>query len=126
MKLRLIAAISLLAVCIGGALYCMLHARRCAGELTESLETALAASAIEGENWAEATGETLAIWERDKQFYHILLPHVNLNELEWALGSLPEYLVKREQKLYIEQCVRAIQCVHTIREMEMPSLGNIF
>ena len=126
MKIRLIVAISLLALCVGGALFCMLHTKRCAGELTRSLETALAASAIEGVNWAEATSEALAIWERDRNFYHILLPHVNLNELEWALGSLPEYLVRREQKLYIEQCVRAIQCVNTIREMEMPSLGNIF
>jgi len=126
MKIRMIVAIILLVICIGGAFFCMLHAKRRAGELAESLETALAASVIEGENWAAATSEALAIWERDRSFYHILLPHVNLNELEWALGSLPEYLVRREQKLYIELCVRAIQCVNTIREMEMPSFGNIF
>jgi len=126
MKIRLIVAIVLLVICLGGAFFCMTHARRCAGELIESLQTALAAAAIEGKNWAEATSEAIGIWERDSGFYHILLPHMNLNELEWALGSLPEYLVAREQKLFIEQCVRAIQCVNTIREMEMPSWGNIF
>jgi len=126
MKTRLILTISLLAVCVGTAIFCMLHAGRRADVLASHLETAMAAAAIEGENWATATRDVLQTWERDSGFYHVLLPHVNLNELEWALGSMPEYLVQREQKLYIEMCVRAIQCVRTIREMETPNWGNIF
>jgi len=126
MKIRIIAASILLTICLGAPIFCMLHAKKCANELSGQLETALAAAAVESENWAEATREATRIWERDKAFYHILLPHSNLNELEWSLGSLEEYLAQREQKLYIEQCVRAMQCVNTLREMETPTLGNVF
>jgi len=126
MKIRIIVASILLVICIGIPIFCMLHAKKCAGELSAQLETALAAAAIESANWGEATQEATRIWERDKPFYHILLPHANLNELEWSLGSLTEYLAQDEQKLYIEQCVRAMQCVNTLREMETPTWGNVF
>ena len=126
MKIRIIAASILLVICLGAPLFCMLHAKQCAGELSGQLETALAAAAVESPEWAVATREAERIWERDKAFYHILLPHANLNELEWSLGSLTEYLAQGEQKLYIEQCVRAMQCVNTLREMETPTWGNVF
>jgi len=126
MKIRIIAASILLVICIGAPVFCMLHAKKCAGELSGQLETALAAAAVESTDWEKATQEATRIWERDKSFYHILLPHSNLNELEWSLGSLTEYLTQGEQKLYIEQCVRAMQCVNTLREMETPTWGNVF
>ena len=126
MKLRIIAASILLAICIGAPIFCMLHAKKCADELSGQLETALAAAAVESSDWANATQEAERIWKRDKAFYHILLPHSNLNELEWSLGSLTEYLARDERQLYIEQCVRAIQCVNTLREMETPTWGNVF
>ncbi|MDR0531900.1 MAG: DUF4363 family protein [Oscillospiraceae bacterium] len=125
MKTRLIASICLLAACLGAALFCVFHSRRCAKELSGSLEAALSAAA-QKEGWPAATEEVLRLWERDKNFYHILLPHANLNELEWALGSLPEFLARQDRAMFIEQCVRGMQCVKTIREMEIPSWGNIF
>jgi len=125
-KSRLIIAISLLAVSIGAAVFCVLHLNKCARELSGALETALACAATESPGWEEATDEVMRLWERHKEFMHILLPHVNLNELEWTIGALPAYLEQRDKALYIEQCVRGLQCVETVREMERPSWGNIF
>jgi len=126
MKARLIAAIALLAVSAGAAVFSVLHLNKCAKELGGALETALAGAAVESPGWEDATREVLETWERHREFLHILLPHVNLNELEWTIGALPEYLAQRDRTLYLEQCVRALQCLDTVREMERPSWGNIF
>ena len=126
MKSRLIAAIALLAVSIGAAVFCVLHVNKCARELGGAMESALACAVTEAPGWEEATGEVLRVWEKHEGFLHILLPHVNLNELEWTIGALPAYLAQRDKGLYIEQCVRGLQCVNTVCEMERPSWGNIF
>ena len=127
MKLRLAAAIVLVVLSVGFAVFCMFRLNRCAGELTAALEAAQDAAAGDSyAAWEAATREALRLWERDSEFLHILLPHANLNELEWALGSLPEYLRQDERGLYAEQCVRALQCVNTVKEMERPGWGNIF
>ena len=126
MKSRLITAVALLAVSVGTAFFCMLHVNRIARELGEALDTALACAVTESPGWEEATNEAVRIWEKHEGFLHILLPHVNLNELEWTIGALPAYLEQRDKALYIEQCVRGLQCVKTVREMERPSWGNIF
>ena len=126
MKSRLITAIVLLVVSVGAAVFCVLHLNKCAKELGGALETALACAAVESPGWEAATGEVLRLWERDKEFLHILLPHVNLNELEWTIGAMPAYLQQRDRPLYIEQCVRGLQCLETVREMERPNWGNVF
>jgi len=126
MKSRLITAIALLTVSVGAAVFCVLHLNKCAKELSGALETALASAAVESPGWEDATQEALRTWEQHREFLHILLPHVNLNELEWTIGALSSYLERRDKALYIEQCVRALQCLNTVREMERPSWGNIF
>ena len=126
MKLRMVLAIGLLAVSVGLAVFCLVHLDRRTDALTEALETAMRCAATHSPDWALATGEVRRLWERDRNFLHILLPHINLNELEWALGSLGEYQKQGDAALYIEQCVRGLQCVNTVREMETPNWGNIF
>jgi len=126
MKSRLITAIVLLAVSIGTAIFCVLYLNRCAEELGGALEAALACAAMESPGWEEATQEVTRVWERRGEFLHILLPHVNLNELEWTIGALPAYLEQGDKSLYVEQCVRGLQCLNTVREMERPTWGNIF
>jgi hypothetical protein len=126
MKSRAITAVALLAVSVGAAVFCMLHVNKCARELAGALEAAMAAAATESPAWEGATDEVARLWEKHEGFLHILLPHVNLNELEWTIGALPAYLGQRDKALYIEQCVRGLQCVNTVREMERPSWGNIF
>jgi len=126
MKLRLLLAICLLVISVGTAVFCLAHLNRCTDALTEAIETAMRCAATESTQWAPATGEVERLWERHKEFLHILLPHINLNELEWALGALGEYQKQGDVPLYIEQCVRGLQCVNTVREMERPNWGNIF
>ena len=126
MKSRLITAIALLTVSLGAAVFCVLHLNKCADELGGALENALASAAVESPAWEGATDEVLHAWEKHREFLHILLPHVNLNELEWTIGALSAYLEQHDRTLYIEQCVRALHCLNTVREMERPSWGNIF
>ena len=126
MKLRLGVAVALIALSVGAALFCLFYLERAADDMADAIRAAMAQAAVESLEWEPATDEILRLWERDKAFLHILLPHVNLNELEWTIGALPEYLRQRDKKLYIEQCVRGLQCVNTIKDMERPSLGNIF
>ena len=126
MKSRLITAIALLALSVGMAIFCVLHVNRIARELGGALEAAMACAVAESPGWEEATREVARVWDKHEGFLHILLPHVNLNELEWTIGALPAYLEQRDKALYIEQCVRGLQCVKTVREMERPSWGNIF
>jgi len=126
MKSRLMIAVTLLAISIGSAIFCVLHLNKCTRELSGALETALACAATESPGWEDATDEVMRVWEERKEFMHILLPHVNLNELEWTIGALPAYLEQRDKALYVEQCVRGLQCVDTVREMERPNWGNIF
>jgi len=126
MKLRVTAAIVLITLSVGFALYCLLRIESSARELTQALETAMAAALSESPEWEAATGEVVRLWQRERSFMHILLPHVNLNELEWAIGSLPRFLEQGDANMFVEMCVRGLQCVNTIREMERPTLGNIF
>jgi len=126
MKSRLITAVALLVVAVGAAVLCMLHVNRVARELGGALETALACAVTESPGWEAATDEVVRIWEKHEGFLHTMLPHVNLNELEWTIGALPAYLEQRDKALFIEQCVRGLQCVKTVREMEKPTWGNIF
>jgi len=126
MKSRLITAVALLAVSVGAAVLCMAHVNKCADELGSALETAMAAAATESPGWEGATEEVARLWDKHDDFLHILLPHVNLNELEWTIGALEDYYEQRDKMLYIEQCVRGLQCLGTVREMERPSWGNIF
>jgi len=126
MKLRLGIAITLIVVCVGFALYCIARLNNGAQELEQALKTAMAAAVNETPDWQVATDEVTRLWQRERGFLHILLPHTNLNELEWAIGALPEYLALGDRELFIEHSVRGLQCLRTIREMERLSLGNIF
>ncbi|MDR3312844.1 MAG: DUF4363 family protein [Oscillospiraceae bacterium] len=126
MRIRLIAAICLLVFALGAALGFAAFLEHAAKELETALTTALEDALTESPGWETATQEVTRLWARDKGLMHVLLPHVNLNELEWALGTLPEYQREQEATLYVEQCVRGIQCIRTIREMERPTIGNIF
>ncbi|MCL2106706.1 MAG: DUF4363 family protein [Oscillospiraceae bacterium] len=126
MKLRLIAAVALLVIAVSAAVGATLYLEHSTQRMTEALETALEAALTKSPDWKAATDEVTRLWERSSSFLHVLLPHMNLNELEWTLGTLPEYLEQRDHALYIEQCVRGLQCVKTVREMERPTLGNIF
>ena len=126
MKLRLGVAIGLIVLSVGFALYCILRVNTAAEELTHALETAMAAALEQSPDWPAATEEVQRLWQRERSFLHILLPHANLNELEWAIGALPMYLELGDHALFIEHSIRGLQCLNTIREMERPSLGNIF
>ena len=126
MKLRLGIAAALIALAVGAAVFCLLRLNTITDELTGAVETAMAAAATESPYWEAATEEVIRLLKRHEGFMHILLPHVNLNELEWTLGALPVYLEQRDKALYIEQCVRGLQCVNTVREMERLSWGNVF
>jgi|GEM_PF-1502721 len=126
MKLRLGVAIGLIVLSVGFALYCIARLNNAADELEQALETAMAAALEQSPNWFAATEEVLRIWQRERGFLHILLPHANLNELEWAIGALPMYLELDDRDLFVEHSIRGLQCLNTIREMERPSLGNIF
>lgn len=126
MKPRLITAIALVVLSIGAALCCLVHINRSTGEIMQAVETAMAAAAADSADWAASTAEVTRLWEKGKDFMHVMLPHVNLNELEWAIGSLPEYQRQGDKALYIEHCVRSLQCLKTVQEMERPRLGNIF
>ncbi|MDR2753201.1 MAG: DUF4363 family protein [Oscillospiraceae bacterium] len=126
MKLRLIAAIVLLTCAVAAATLCLWHLHTCATQLQSALETALEMATNETPGWGDSAEKVLRLWEKNSDFLHILLPHANLNELEWTLGSLPAYAAQKDAALYIEQCVRGLQCVRTVAEMEQINLGNIF
>ena len=126
MKLRMILAVCLLTVSVGTAVFCVFNLNKCTDALTEALETAMQCAATDSPDWPQATEELTRLWLKHKDFLHILLPHSNLNELEWTLGALREYLKREDNALFIEQCVRGLQCVATVREMETPNWGNIF
>ena len=126
MKLRLAVAIGLIMLCVGMAIFSLFRLDASAREISWAIEIAMHAAIEESPGWEAATDEVIRLLERDKGFMHILLPHVNLNELEWAIGSLPEYFRQSDKALYVEMCVRGLQCLNTIREMERPNLGNIF
>ena len=126
MKLRLSVAIGLIVLSVAFALYCVLRVNAATAELEQAIETAMAAALEQSPAWGPATDEVLRIWQRERAFLHILLPHTNLNELEWAIGALPRFFELGDHELFIEHSVRGLQCLNTIREMERPSLGNIF
>lgn len=126
MKFRLAAAIVLLAASIASAAFCLAHINKCTDELDSALQAALACAAAQSDGWEDATAHVLRIWQSDRDFYHILLPHTNINELEWSIGSLPDFLAQRESKAYVEQCIRGLQCVKTVREMERVTWGSVF
>jgi len=126
MKVRLVASIVLIVVALGFAFYCLWRVESTAQTLAEALETAMVAAHTQAPNWQEATDEVVRLWESQRAFLHILMPHQNINELEWAIGALPFYLELGDVDLFVEHSVRGLQCLNTIREMERPTLGNIF
>ena len=126
MKARMITAIALLGLSVGMAVFSMLYVERCAGALEGALEKAMACTSMESTAWAAASDDVERVWARHKGFLHILLPHAVLNELEWAVGALPLHLEQRDKAMFVEQCVRGLQCLNTLREMERVSWGIIF
>ena len=126
MKARLIVAICLLTLSVGLAVFSMFHLYNCADELTYALETTMQSAALQSPNWPGTVDELQRVWDRHSSFFHIMQPHINLNELEWVIGSLKEYQQRGDVALFIEQCVRGLQCVKTIRDTERPNWGNIF
>ena len=126
MKLRVGISIGLIVLAVGFALYCIFRVNRAALELSAAVETAMDAAIQDAPNWQEATDEVIQIWERERGFLHILFPHVNINELEWAIGAMQHFQRLGDHALFIEQSVRSLQCLNTIREMERPTFGNIF
>jgi len=126
MKLRVGVAIALIVLAVGFALYCIFRVNRATDELAAAIETAMTAALEQSPEWEYVTQDLVRLWQRERAFLHILLPHMNLNELEWAIGSLPTYQRLGDHALFVEQSVRGLQCLQTIREMERPTLGNIF
>jgi len=126
MKIRLITAISLIVLAVCFAVFCLHYVNRTTQQLTDALEWAIEAAQEQSLEWEVATHEVTQLWQRSRSFLHVLFPHQNLNELEWAVGALPQYLRMRDAPLFIEHAVRGLQTVNTIREMERPTLGNIF
>jgi hypothetical protein len=125
-KLRLTAAVLFLVLALGTAIGCGIHLDRLSEKMSAQLEEAIAACVQKAPDWAEQTDAVTKTWEKNKGFLHVMLPHQNINELEWAITSLKSYCDKREATLYLEQCVRALGCVATIVELEKPNFGNIF
>jgi hypothetical protein len=126
MKLRLVISSLLVTCALGTAVLCGLHLKNFGKTFAAQLEAAAQSGIAQNETWDAATQTVLETWSRNEAFLHILLPHPNINELEWAVSALPDYCRQREPELYLEQCVRALSCLETILEMEKPRLGNIF
>ncbi|MCL2195624.1 MAG: DUF4363 family protein [Oscillospiraceae bacterium] len=126
MKLRLITAICLIVLAVGFSVFCLAYVNRTTRQLTHALELALEAAQEQSPAWADATEDVTRLWQRSRSFLHVLFPHQNLNELEWAVGALPKYQRMGDAPLFIEHAVRGLQTVNTIREMERLTLGNIF
>ncbi|MDR1463908.1 MAG: DUF4363 family protein [Oscillospiraceae bacterium] len=126
MKLRTGIAVGLLAVCLAAALGTHRLLDRRTEALTGALQTALQSALDDAPDWSGNTEEVLAQWERCKGLMHVMLPHISLNELELSLGSLRKYCEEKKTDLYLEQCLRGIECVRIVREMERPLPGNIF
>jgi hypothetical protein len=119
-------SILLLTGAIGAALVCGAHLEKTAGQLAAALTEGMVAAADETADLEPYAQKVKAIWDKNDAFYHCLLPHSSLNELEWTLGTLEGYTAPEERELFFESCVRGLQCVATLREMEKPTWGNIF
>ncbi|MCL2532375.1 MAG: DUF4363 family protein [Oscillospiraceae bacterium] len=126
MKIRLITAICLIVLAVGFSVFCLVYVSRTTQQLTQALEHAIETAQQHSPQWESATEEVTRLWQRSRSFLHILFPHQNLNELEWALGALPKYQRMGDVPLFIEHAVRGLQTVNTIREMERLTLANIF
>lgn len=126
MKIRVGISIGLIVLALSFAFYCILRLNRATDELRQATEAALLAATEQSPDWLAATDEVARLWERERGFMHILFPHMNINELEWSIGAMQHYQRLGDHALFIESSVRALQCLNTVREMERPTLGNIF
>lgn len=126
MKIRLITAICLIVLAVGFSVFCLAYVNHATQQLTQALELAIEAAQERSPQWESTTEQVTEQWQRNRSFLHVLFPHQNLNELEWAVGALPKYQRMGDAALFIEHAVRGLQTVNTIREMERLTLANIF
>ena len=123
---RLWIAVAILLGMLGGTLGNSRYIDHTVSQLLEQL-TAAHEQAQAG-NWARAaqlTEQVIDHWQRHDFYFHIMLPHEDIDEIHLAFQEVEEYLKLEEPDQYNAASAKLITQLGLLVEMEQLNIKNI-
>ena len=80
------------------------------------------------DDWEQAariTGQALTLWEKQDFYFHIMLPHRDIDEIRLSFREVAQYLALEEADQYNAANARLIEQLGLLAEMEQLNLKNI-
>ena len=124
---RLWAAVVILAVLLGTALWNAWYARTFTGALVQQLERAKALAVQD--RWEEAaqlSQEAFQTWQDHDFYLHVFMRHSDTDQILGSFRALEQYLALEETDQYTAANAELMIQLELLAEMEQPSLVNIF
>ncbi|MDD4587051.1 MAG: DUF4363 family protein [Heliobacteriaceae bacterium] len=98
-----------------------------ADELLHQIEQI--ADNLENERWIPANTQTEQLnvaWEKVGRWWPLVLEHQEIDNIEFALGKVEEYVAQQEKTLSLGQLAELRLMINHIPEKEAVTLKNIF
>ncbi len=125
MKIRVIAAVALLAAALAVSCWSLHYVRETGGKIASSLEEAELKYAA-GEDYAPALDAARKLWEEKHGALGVLLKHSDTDEIEKLFYKIKTYRERgRKEELFeaVEDCRAAVE---VMLRWEDPAARNIF
>jgi hypothetical protein len=125
--MRLIAAIGLILISIVGAGFWTNHALQTSTqELTRQIDQV--SLAVKKENWAAAVSQTAQfekVWKKEAQWWPVVLDHQEMDNIEFSLAKVKEYVSSRNPSLSLGQLSEVKLMIEHIPKKEAVNFENI-
>ena len=121
---RLIAAILLLAISIGGSVFLYFRTLTITDELLAALERDRQLTAVSGAS-VERAEELEKTWKKKESFLTAALNNGSLESIEIDIKSMPAFASQQLDDEYLDALDDCISRLRHIKEAEAPTPGNI-
>ena len=123
---RLWISVAILFVMLGATLGNSWYLNNLISDFTQSLTAAHRLAARD--DWAAArqiTGQVTDYWQKHDFYFHVMLPHRDIDEIHLTFQEIKEYLELEEADQYNAASAKLITQLGLLAEMEQLNLKNI-
>ena len=123
---RLWIAVAVLAIILSSTLTNSRYLNRIINDYTQQLEDAHRLA--EADNWTSASKLTAQVterWHKHDFYFHVMLPHRDIDEIHLTFQEVEEYLKLEEADQYNAANAKLIAQLGLLSEMEQLNLKNI-
>lgn len=123
---RLWISVTILLVMLGATLGNSWYLNSLISDFTQNLTSAHRLAARD--DWASArqiTGQVTDHWQKHDFYFHVMLPHRDIDEIHLTFQEIEEYLELEEADQYNAASAKLITQLGLLAEMEQLNLKNI-